>query len=225
MRRVFGALLVTSAAAFAACSVGAGTGDVTGSMYVPGCKTDLTHYDMQPNFFGAVYATSQAGASASQLLIRIQRGGDLTEFTDSLVIEVDDVDAVEAQIAAAGSAGATFDVGEYQRPPGSAPSVPPPLVRVVMSLRGSCGTPKFLPSDPANVAMEAVGGTVTFTSILHGDPNSRDVDSKRIAGSFDVTLADPRQTTSTPAASRLSGTLTGDFKFIYEAGGPAQPFP
>ena len=54
--------------ASAACAVGKGEGSVTGSLHLAGCDADLSHYDMQPDFFSASEAHGQ-------LIIRIQPGG------------------------------------------------------------------------------------------------------------------------------------------------------
>jgi hypothetical protein len=192
------------------CSVGEGSGSVTGSLRVDACEDpsiDLAAYDMEPDFFGAI-------AAKNQLMIRIQRGGDLQEYNDSLTIVVDDTTRVVD--------GQPIQV-ELQRPPPTVPNAAPPLVRVTLSLRGTCGTGRLGGTDPAQVVLHAIGGTVTFRSILRGDPSSPDTNSKRIEGSFDVILEDPRFTgTGRP---RSEGTLRGDFKFFYQRGGPAQPFP
>ncbi len=201
------AAMVALAAATTSCEVGQGTGAVTGSLRVEGCETDLSSYDMQPDFFGAI-------AANRQLLIRIQRGGDIQEYTDSLTIGIQDTDRVVD--------GVPIEV-ELQRPPGSAPSVPYPLAHMSLSLRGSCGSGRVGASDSAQVVLHAVRGTLTFKSILRGDPSSSDTNSKRIEGSFDVYLEDPRHPTGSEA--RNAGVLRGDFKFFYQRGGPAQPFP
>jgi hypothetical protein len=201
--------VVAVATASLACEVGEGTGRVYGDLKVEGCGTrDLSNYDMAPNFFGAI-------SVKDQLLIRIQRGGDIQEYNDNLVITVDD----RRQVVD----GAPIDI-KLPRPPGSAPSVQPPLVRMSLSLRGTCGNGRVGPSDDPMVVLHAVRGTITFHSILRGDPSSSDTNSKRIEGFFDkVELEDPRHAVGTPA--RSVGTLSGEFKFFYQRGGPAQPFP
>src|SRR5262249_2285874 len=149
-----------------------------------------------------------------QLLIRIQHGGDLQEYQDSLQIAIDDTKKV--------TPGQAIPL-ELERPPGSLPSVPPPLARLTLSLRGSCGSGHVGNHDNPPVLLHAVRGTITFSSILRGDPSSSDTNSKRIEGSFDADLEDPRHPPGSQAAQ--SGHLTGTFKFFYQRGGPAQPFP
>jgi hypothetical protein len=192
-----------------ACEVGQGSGRVYGNLVVQGCDgKDLSAYDMAPDFFGA-------NSVQNQLLIRIQRGGDLQEYEDNLVITVNDrTQVVDDQPIAI----------ELQRPPGSQPSVQPPLIRMTLSLRGTCGSGHVGANDDPAVVLHAVSGNITFKSILRGDPSSSDTNSKRIEGFFDnVAFEDPRHAEGTPASSY--GTVSGQFKFFYQRGSPAQPFP
>jgi hypothetical protein len=202
-------LVALSALTAVGCEVGKGEGSVRGSLVVDGCDKDLSSYDMQPDFFG--------GQSAQRvLLIRIQRGGDLQEYQDALDISINDVDEIRKHL------NEPVPV-QLQRPPGSAPDVTPPLVQMGLSLRGSCGTPHLNPGDPPQVVLYATSGTVTFTAILDPSADSRDTNAKRIEGTFDVKLEDPRKPVAKGGTSH--GSLTGDFKFFYQRGGPAQPFP
>ncbi|MGZ3416606.1 MAG: hypothetical protein ACXWUG_26975 [Polyangiales bacterium] len=200
-------LLAFATVVSASCAVGQGTGSVTGHLHVDNCEADLSNYDMQPDFFGAI-------AANDQLLIRIQKGGDLQEYQDSVVIAIDDtkkvIDGQPIQL-------------ELERPPGSLPSVPAPLARMTLSLRNTCGDDRFGNTDNAQVLLHAVKGTITFTSILRGDPSSSDTNSKRIEGTFEADMEDPRH----PPGSepKQVGHLSGSFKFFYQRGGPAQPFP
>ncbi len=69
--------------------------------------------------------------------------------------------------------------------------------------------------------------TVTFTSLFDGDPDE-DIAAKRLnEGTFDVYLADPRDICpgSLGPPPRCRGHLTGSFKFYFQRGRPAQPFP
>ncbi len=213
--RLFAAALLAVITS-SACTVGGGEGSVTGSLSVPGCPADLSSFDLQPDFFAGIAVNSRGLGSgvrgSNQLMIRIQKGGDLQEYSDSLTISVYDTAEVESY------GGAPIKV-ELLRPPGSAPSVPYPLVRMSLTLRKSCGSGRVGPRDPTQVVLHAVSGTITFAHILHGDPDSADTNDKRIEGAFDVVLADPRH------GATSTGTLKGYFKFFYQRGGPAQPFP
>ncbi|MEO7093728.1 MAG: hypothetical protein ABI175_10790 [Polyangiales bacterium] len=208
------ALVAGLGAIASACAVGKGEGWVRGEIQpIGGCDVDLSHYDMEADFFAA-------NAVNGQMLMRIQQGGDFQEYADSVTIAVQDVEEVNAH-----RIGTPITV-ELERPPGSPVGLRPPLVRMSLSLRGTCGSHTFNPlGDPSYVVLHATSGTVTFTSILHGDVSSRDTNSKRIEGTFDVTIEDPRNYTYDDTVARKTSHLTGAFKFFYQRGGPAQPFP
>lgn len=215
---------MVTAAAMGACAVGQGSGHVTGSFIVPICQKDLSHYDMQPNFFAADPTNPDANpAMQSQVIIRIQNGGGSVEYADALFIAVQDADVVNAAIAADTAdspPSATYDIA-LERPPGSAVDVPAPMVRMSLSLQATCGSGVFDPGDAGGTALNAVSGKITFTSIVHGDLNSNNASAKRITGSFtNVILEDPR----TPGQGD-SGTISGDFDFFFQWGDPAQAFP
>ncbi len=69
--------------------------------------------------------------------------------------------------------------------------------------------------------------TITFRSLFDGNPDE-DVAAKRLnEGTFDVYLADPRDLCpgGLGPPPRCRGHLTGSFKFYFQRGRPAQPFP
>src|SRR5205085_11386381 len=84
-------LAIAAAVSALSCEVGQGVGNVRGNLKVECEGNDLSDYDMNPDFFGAI-------AANDQLLIRIQRGGDLQEYTDSLAIVVDDRNRVQDDV-------------------------------------------------------------------------------------------------------------------------------
>lgn len=200
-------LVLAAAMTSLSCEVGQGAGNVRGNLRVDCEGKDLSNYDMGPDFFGAI-------AANDQLLIRIQRGGDIQEYTDSLAIVVSDRNRI--------SDGVPIPM-KLHRAPGSPPSTVAEPVRISLTLRGSCGSGRLGAADNPQVVLQAVGGTITFKSILRGDPASSDTNAKRIEGTFEIQLEDPRHADGAPA--RSAGTLNGDFKFFYQRGGPAQPFP
>jgi hypothetical protein len=214
-------LLALTGALGSACAVGQGTGSVTGSIVLPVCEKDLSHYDMGADFFAGV-------ASGNQLSIRIQQGGGFQEYADSLTILVNDVQGTLNDIAASGGAHAVeYDV-ELERLPGSAPWVKPPKAQMSLSLRGTCGEPRYSAGDQIQVVLHAISGKITFTNIFNGDINTRDTNAKRIEGHFEnVHVVDPREgDPSVPDSARTQyGTISGSFSFFYQRGGPAQPFP
>ena len=198
---------VAAAVASISCEVGQGVGSVRGNLHVDCEGKDLSAYEMGPDFYGAI-------AANNRLLIRIQRGGDIQEYSDNLVIVVDDTDRIQD--------GVPIQL-KLHPPLGSPPSAVAEAVRISLSLRGTCGSGRLGANDPTQVVLHAIGGTITFKSILRGDPSSTDTNAKRIEGNFNIQLEDPRHAEGT--AARTAGTLNGDFKFFYQRGGPAQPFP
>jgi hypothetical protein len=79
----------------AACSLGQGQGSVTGVLNVPDCWSG--QFDLHPDFFAAVPASSAPNGVATPIdavEIRIQNGSDYENFSDGLIIDVDDAGEV-----------------------------------------------------------------------------------------------------------------------------------
>ncbi len=237
----------------ASCSLGTGTGTVTGTLDVTECWSG--GFNLQPDFFAAV-------PYRSQVLFRIQSGGDYEAFSDGITVLVDDVSTIRANFL-----GKPLEVA---LPPAVvAPGVPvvadpnPPLVHFALYLQRACrlATPALYAmravtlneksecgppavdrpmcsseagaGDGGTVDAGAVGpspmmgkSTITFTELFDGDPDESDVARRRTAATFDVYLADPREVC--PASGvppRCRGHLTGSFDFLFQRGRPAQPFP
>lgn len=238
MRRVL--VLMAPLLAMAGCSVGQGTGDVkSDALFARDCwgkAVDTTHavgaaYDMLPDFFAAV-------PYRSGLLIRVQRGSDLTEVSDGLEVLVDDVHEVRAVIAEEkknGDAGlgeehkATFPVAipAGVMLPGS-PTVPPddllqdpPLVHMSLYLQRSCHN--------QNITLNGVSGTIHFNALFDADPNQTSAEDKLTDATFDVQFGDLRDTPfghyTGDVPEGLQSRVTGSFRFYFERGQPGQPFP
>jgi hypothetical protein len=240
---ILGGLLVATTA----CSVGQGTGEVSGSLYAPDCWGELSApdvavpapYNMQPDFFAA-------NPYRASLTIEVQRGSDLSEFSDGLTVLVDDVCTVRAALGETcdapgapdtnvGSAlsvvdgGATFavavPVGLYI--PGSPTAVSastaanPPIVHMSLYLESTC--------HDENVVLNAVSGTATFTALFDADPNEANAKDKKIDATFDAWFADlsdvPIGGTPDQVPIGLQSEMTGYFDFYFERGQPGQPFP
>ena len=199
----------------AACvSVGEGTGTVTSdALFARDCWDDP--FDLEPDFFAA-------DPFRETMHIRIQRGSDLLEFSDGVVVLVDDVELVRDSLGT--PLQVTLPKGVA--PPGvqvgtvcgeTACSSP---VHVALYLLDSCHS--------QNVVLYATEGTITFTELFSGDPNEKDAAEKLTEGQFDVLVGDPRdivlegeEAGTIPNQSRL----VGDFRFFFQRGQPAQPFP
>jgi hypothetical protein len=69
--------------------------------------------------------------------------------------------------------------------------------------------------------------TITFTSLFDGNPSEANAAQRLIEGTFELYLADPREICSgaSGAPPPCRGHLTGSFRFYFERGRPAQPFP
>jgi hypothetical protein len=76
--------------------------------------------------------------------------------------------------------------------------------------------------------MPAVGtSTIVFNNLFDGNPNESDASKRLTDATFDLYLADPREICSgglgPPPPCR--GHVSGSFRFYFERGRPAQPFP
>jgi hypothetical protein len=196
-----------------ACSLGEGEGDIrSDTLNVAECWNGP--FDLTPDFFAAQPYRQTA------LTIRVQHGGDTEEVSDGAIFLVDDINKIRAGIAA--NPNASFKVG---LPPSVVPpgfpivaDPDPPLVHVTLYLHRSC--------HAQNSALYSVSGTIVFHSIFDGDPNETDAAQKLTDAEFtDIVVGDPRN--RQPASNVIEGTslIRGNFKFYFQRGQPAQPFP
>ena len=223
------------------CSLGTGSGSVTGTLDVPNCWSGA--FNLQPDFFAAI-------PYRSQVVFRVQSGGDYEAFSDGITVLVDDVTSIRAN-----SLGKALDVS---LPPGvvppGAPVVADPnpapvhlslymqracrletpalyaLRDVALNADGSCGGPSTAPLTCADAGASTSSptghSTITFTDLFDGDPDEGDVAKRRTAATFDVYLADPRDAcAASKMPPRCRGHLTGSFDFLFQRGRPSQPFP
>ncbi len=112
--------------------------------------------------------------------------------------------------------------------PGS-PAVPPPdlledppIVHVSLYLHRSCHN--------QNTVLYAVSGTVTFTSLFSNDPNESSAAEKLIdVTKLDLQVGDLRDVPlgayPREIPCELQSRIQGKFKFYFDRGQPAQPFP
>jgi hypothetical protein len=113
-------------------------------------------------------------------------------------------------------------------PPGS-PSIPPadllddpPIVHMAFYLQRSCHN--------QNTVLYAVSGTITIASLFSGDPNEASAAEKLIdVTKLDVQVGDLRDVPlgayPREIPCGLQSRLQGKFKFYFDRGQPAQPFP
>lgn len=229
----FSAIPLVGLAALAALTVGCSTGEGSGSvksdrLYVKDCWNGP--FDLQPTFFADTpFDDTQQ--------IRIQRGDRLVEVSDGVLFTITGVQAIRSNLDTAVNVSLPIGV----RPPGFPVTVepyPPPASTVSMSLylNATCHV--------QNVATYAVSGSITFKSLFSGDRNENSADNRLTSAKFEVVVADPRD--GVPSASPAgdagvadgavttgaitypadkSSTVTGDFRFFFQRGQPAQPFP
>ena len=106
------------------CTVGQGSGEVKSDhLYVSGCWNGP--FDLGPSFFGA---TPDQGES---LTIRVQRGDNIEDVSDGLIVLVNDLQEVRMQL------NTNIQVG---MPPG----VSPPGVPIVFNPKGAALTVSYV---------------------------------------------------------------------------------
>jgi hypothetical protein len=190
------------------CTVGEGEGWVKSErLFVEDCWSGP--FDLGPDFFGANSFRGDA------LFLRVQRGDNIEELSDGLIVVVNDLPTQRARV------GQPIDVG---LPPGvSPPGVPvvyndnPPPVSLALYLHDSC--------HAQNGTVYSIGGSITFQSIWSGDPNEEDSDQRLTEATFDSTFADPRLLVGEHADDEsVQSRVTGHFRFFFQRGQPAQPF-
>lgn len=205
--RLAGASLVVVLTA--SCTVGDGDGAVhSDSLRVAGCFDGP--YDLEPTFFGAV-------PYRSQQFIRIQRRNDLIENSDGVEILVEDTAKVREKLGVPLKVKLPAEVRPAGVPLIADPN--PAIVQLTLYLHDTC--------HGQVSALYAIDGTVTFAHLFDGDPNETDAGEKLTEGTFDVHVGDPRD--QPPGGGVIPppklSHLTGQFRFYFQRGQPAQPFP
>ncbi len=217
MSRAAVAIALAFGFASSACSLGQGEGRVySEKLYAEDCWFD--EYDLGPDFFAAVpFRDTQQ--------IRIQRGSDLEEVSDGLIVLVDDTAKVRSMLGEPLCVSLPPDV----RPPGSPIGVDPgqgcadgPLVHMALYLQRSCHN--------QNIVLYSVGGHITFQHLFDGDPNEPSAEEKYTDATFDdVMVGDPRDVKLGAKAYEIpadkQSRLSGNFRFYFQRGRPGQAFP
>ncbi len=208
-------LTVMLAASGPGCAVGTGAGEVKSDrLYLASCWDGP--FDLGPSFFAGVpYRES--------FQIRIQRGDDNEEVSDGVSLLVNDVQTIRGDNGLPSLLGIPLEVGlpPEVTPPGVpiTPTDSPPQVSMAMYLHNTC--------FQTNSSLYAVDGVITFESLFNGDPNETNAEQKLTSAVFDVEVADPRDQPPQggPVPDALKSRVTGWFRFYFERGQPAQPFP
>jgi hypothetical protein len=151
--------------------------------------------------------------------IRVQRGDDNQEVSDGLSVLVNDVQTIRREkLGDDNPIEVGLPVGVT--PPGMPVRVGTnPLVSLTLYLQDTCYR--------QNGTIYSVGGTITFTKLFSGDPNESDSDDRLTEAKFDATFADPRDMNAEYDFDdpSVKSHVTGWFKFYFQRGQPAQPFP
>jgi hypothetical protein len=193
-----------------ACTVGQGEGHVQSDhLYVDGCWNGA--FDLGPDFFGANPDEEES------LTIRVQRGDNIEDVSDGLIVLVNDLQEVRMQL------NQDIPVG---MPPGvTPPGVPvvfnpdPPKVSLALYLHNTC--------HQVNGTVYSVAGWINFSSLFSGDLNESSSANRLTKATFNASFGDPRELDDAPDATTkaaLTSTVTGDFDFFFQRGQPSQPF-
>jgi hypothetical protein len=208
--RTFFICLGVTASLVTACTQGAGEGSVrSDQLYIRNCWNGP--FDLGPNFFGA------NPFSTDVISIRVQRGDDNQEVSDGLNVMVSDVQNIRRS-----ELGTEIDVGlpAGVTPPGMPLQLKedPPTVSLTLYLQDTCHL--------QNGTVYSVNGKIKFDRLFSGNANETNGDDRLTEASFDATFADPRDMNSDYSFDpEVTSRVTGWFKFYFQRGQPAQPFP
>lgn len=195
--------------ALGGCTTGEGQGEVTSErLFVPDCWNGP--FDLQPTFYGANPYRERT------LFIRVQRGDDSVDVSDGLTVSIGDIESVRALRGESVRVGLPAGVS----PTGVAtlPNATPAPVSMGLYLHATC--------NRQNGVVYAVDGSITFDSLFSGDPNELEASERLTEAYFDAEFADPRTLGATPGSSSdVVSNVKGWFRFFFQRGPPAQPFP
>jgi hypothetical protein len=190
------ALSVLGFAALAsACSVGNGSGEVTGVVNSPSCDLKDEAYDMDPTFFAAETA-------GDQVILRVQRGGDFEDKSDGLIVLVRDAELVRKEMLGMPIAVERARLTDTEEP----------LVQMTFYLNETCAIER----RKTPTVFEATASTITFEALYAPRVN----DDPDVRFSFDNgTFVDP------DSPEDRNAVLSGAAEFLFSRGRPAQRFP
>jgi hypothetical protein len=173
------AALGLAASLAAACSVGVGSGEVTGQVSAPECGLEGEPFDLAPSFFAA-------DPVEEILEIRVQRGSDFEDTSDGLLITVRDANQVKERLGeplAIGAAGsnALVELSLYLNATCTDRFEAPPV------FVGRAGTITFSSIYAPQVSESEVETAATFTNVQFDDgrdPGGRDMRNATLSGEF-----------------------------------------
>jgi hypothetical protein len=208
------------ALALLGCSTGEGKGSVTSSrLFVRDCWNG--EFDLRPDFFA-----SNPYSDETQV-IRVQRGDNLQEVSDGLMILVNDTRAIRE-----GMLGTPIPVGLAAgvAPPGVPLELDPDpaLVNLALYLHDSCHI--------QSATLHSIDGEIRFDALFSGVINEANGSDRLTEAEFTARFADPRDLTPGEHTAECDADIdadtdcpisvvTGSFSFYFQRGQPAQPFP
>lgn len=210
MHFVFWLLAAATLGVVGGCTVGEGQGEVqSDSLKVKDCWEGA--FDLGPTFFAA------NAFSDEQIAMRIQRGDNNLEVSDGLEVSIRALQSLREN-----SLGVPIDVG---MPPGVSPPGSrwpvlenPPQVSLALYLHDTC--------HAQNGALYAVRGTIEFDKLFSGNPNETSGDARLTDATFSAYFGDPRDADVYGNFDDASlSEVHGWFRFYFQRGQPAQPFP
>ena len=199
MRRAIASGFALGAIAIATangCTVGNGTGSVSGDLLVPDCWSGK--FDLKPDFFAAT-----PNPNDDTLFIRIQRGSDYINFSDGVSILVTHVSEVAGAITTSGAQTLSISLPPSVVPPGVpiTPTANPATVQFALYMQGSCR-----PETPGLYAMD----TVTTNGSTGGDGGGASLCTAE-------TVALASQCGTSPVPVVPTGTSTITFQHVFDA--------
>jgi hypothetical protein len=211
-----------------ACSLGDGTGQVEGAIFIRSCAKrtsvgasgsqtaysfgsadDPVMYQMYPSFFAAEPINDFPRLTPNnRLVVREQSDGSRIEAADVLIVNVANVYQVATAL------NMPIDVGVNTN------------VRATLSLNQSCPMPEALPE---------LEGTMTFSQFGDANLGRPPIDFQigkgdRLQATFDFNVVDVRAASiggigNVPVDPAVGGHITGNFDFIVRQGQRAQSYP
>lgn len=192
------------------CTVGEGAGQVQSDLlYVKGCWNGA--FSLSPDFFGA---NPDQGDS---LMIRLQRGDNIEDTSDGLIVMVNDLQEVRKHLNEDLPVGMPRGVTPSGVPVVQNPN--PPQVSLVLYLHNTC--------HQQNGTIYSVAGTIRFASLFSGDLNEGSSENRLTDATFSASFADPRELADAvddAAKAKVTSAVTGNFRFFFQRGQPSQPF-
>ncbi|MDP8999559.1 MAG: hypothetical protein M3O46_05550, partial [Myxococcota bacterium] len=239
---------VSAALLAPACSLGQGSGSMDGWLDATDCWSGC--FDLHPDFFAAIPTNSSALQIRVQNGIDYETFSDglfiLVDDSQAVRSTMIDKPLAVSLPAAVTPPGVpvkpianpalvhatlylnrscrTQNVGLYAMDCSLAGGVDPPLC-------GDAGLDAALDAstiaDDAGAPASTALSTMTFHSLFDGDVNESNAQQRLTDADFDIYLANPREISAgglgPPPPCR--GHIKGRFRFYFQRGRPAQPFP